>query len=387
MRNPKTNTGRRATFASSRSRSFILGPFLLIVVLSLGIFYFTWPSQNAGTQNTIPQKPSGTVTSNVPTTETWTIAKGLPTNITRLAFSASDPTRGYAAAFINKQTQIIYKTTDSGTNWQQSGTMQGPVGDYLSTNPLDAQDIVILSSYAPIPGTYTFQRSFDGGQTWSTQSTDLPTTGMVSQTGWSDSIFLVGFQLDGQLQGSSALVAFPKGQASVHLDVAGKINGKAIPHLHLITGHHNKVKVWGDDGSAAQNIIGIATNDLGKNWAPLPSTILGNALIPVAASDDGNTVLAASADRKQVAMSGDTGDNWASQPSFAGSQQANQDVLITANGKTFAIAQSDGTYAPHNGAWGKITSKQASYLSAGVPQHTARLWSQNDQGQIIWLDD
>ena len=171
-----------------------------------------------------------------------TVALGLPTNVTRLTFSAADSTRGYAAAFVNKQTQSIYETTDNGKSWHQSGTVQGPVGDILSTDPLDPQDLIILSVYAPSPGKYTFQRSFDSGKTWSSQSTDLPTTGMVSQTGWSDSTFLVGFQLDGQLQGSSALAAFPKGQSSIHFDVNGKIDGMTIPHLHLLSGYHNKYK-------------------------------------------------------------------------------------------------------------------------------------------------
>ncbi|HEX3271879.1 MAG TPA: hypothetical protein VHR15_14610, partial [Ktedonobacterales bacterium] len=158
----------------------------------------------------------------------------MPTKVMRLAFSAADSSRGYAVAFVNKQSQTIYTTTDRGASWSQAGAFTGPVGDFISTDPLDAQDVVVLSAYAPKPGEYSFQRSFDGGKTWSTQSTTLTTTGQVSQIGWSDSTFLLGMQLDGQLLGSSAVIALPKDQSSFHLDVNGKLNGQAIKHLRLL---------------------------------------------------------------------------------------------------------------------------------------------------------
>ena len=172
-----------------------------------------------------------------------------------------------------------------------------------------------------MPGEYTFQRSLDGGKTWTTQSTTLTTTGQVSQIGWSDSTFLLGMQLDAQLQGSSAVIAFPKGQPSVHLDVNGKLNGKAIKHLRLLTGHNKKIVAWGDDGSAAQNVTGLATTDLGKSWASQPNSTPGGKLGPTASSDDGNALVATSADNQQIAVSTDGGANWTAQPSFAGAQE------------------------------------------------------------------
>jgi hypothetical protein len=267
--------------------------------------------------------------------------------------------------------------------------VQGPVGDILSTDPLDLQDVVMLSVYAPTPGTYTFQRSLDGGRTWSAQSTDLPTTGMVSQTGWSDGTFLVGFQLDGQFQGSSSVVAFPMGQASFHLDAQGKINGLAVSHLRLLTGHRQKIQVWGDNGSAAQNSIGVATTDFGKSWVSLPSTILGTNIMPTASTDDGGTVVATSADNKTITVSSDGGDTWVAQPSFAGAgtQSPAQGVFVTAKSKTVVVTRGDGTWVLHAGAWHRATSKQAAGVSDSGSQHAARLWSYDAQGHVIWLDE
>ncbi len=369
MRGLKTTEGKKTPFA-------LLAPILIIAIAVLGIIFFTHASYNPAAQGQTS-----------PTTESWTLAKGLPSQVTGLAFSAADPTRGYAAAFVNKQTQNIYTTTDYGATWRQAGTVQGPVGDILSTDPLDSQDVVILTVYAPAPGAYTFQRSFDGGQTWSSQTTDLTTTGEISQTGWSDSTFLVGFQLDGQLQGSSAVVAFPKGQPSVHLDVNGKINGTAIPHLRLLTGRHGKIAVWGDAGTTSQNPVGVATTDFGGHWTSLPSTIQGTQFIPAAASADGSVVVATSTDNTKIAVSSDGGDTWGTQPPSASAPSRITDVFITATSKAVIIACSDGAYTLRNGAWGKVTSKQIAFVSDNGLQHAARLWAYDSKGLVIWLDD
>jgi hypothetical protein len=286
MRRSRANVRRRATAAPAYSRIFLFGPVLIVVAAFLAIFLL---AQSPGTASPAgsgaePTKPQGNQTDNSLTSEKWTVAKGLPTKVMRLAFSAADSSRGYAVAFVNKQSQTVYITADRGANWSQAGSFNGPVGDYISTDPLDAQDVVVLFSYAPKPGEYIVQRSLDGGKTWSTQSTTLTTTGQISQIGWSDSTFLLGMQLDGQLQGSSAVVAFPKGQPGVHLDVNGTLNGQAIKHLRLLTGNKNKIVVWGDDGSASQNVTGLATRDAGKTWAALPNTTPGAKLKPTASS-------------------------------------------------------------------------------------------------------
>jgi hypothetical protein len=261
------------------------------------------------------------------------------------------------------------------------------VGDFISTDPLDAQDVVVLSAYAPAPGEYTFQRSLDGGKTWSTQTTSLTTTGQVSQIGWSDSTFLLGMQLDGLLQGSSALVAFPKGQPGVHLDVNGKLNGQAINHLRLLTGHNKKIVAWSDDGSAAQHVTGLATTDMGQSWAGLPNTTPGANLGPTASSDDGNALVATSADNQRIALSTDGGASWTAQPSFAGAQNANAAVYVTAKSKKAVVALDNGTYVVKNGKWTRITSKSAANLSDNGSANGARLWAYDAQGHVIWLDD
>jgi hypothetical protein len=366
---------------------FTVGPILIVVTAFLIVFFLAQASAHPTANGSPPPKPHGNQTNNFPTSEKWTVAKGLPTKVTRLAFSAADSSRGYAVAFVNKQSQTIYATTDRGANWSQAGSFDGSVGDFISTDPLDAQDVVVLSAYAPLPGEYTFQRSLDGGKTWSTQSTTLTTTGQVSQIGWSDSTFLLGMQLDGQLLGSSAVVAFPKGQSGVHLDVNGKLNGQAIKHLRLLTGHNKKIVAWGDDGSAAPTITGLATMDMGKTWASQPNSTPGGKLGPTASSDDGNALVATSADNQQIAVSTDGGASWTAQPSFAGAQNANAAVYVTAKSKKAVVALDSGTYAVHNGKWTRITSKAAANLSDNGSPQGARLWAYDAQGQVIWFDD
>ena len=375
----------------SPSRGATIGIILLVAVVALGFFLFIHsPRTTTGSDaQGQPTKPTGTEVVNASTTEKWTVAQGLSTQVMRLAFSSADPTRGYASAFVTKQEQHIYKTTDRGNTWSQVGVVQGPVSDVLSADPLDPQDVISLSVYAPVPGTYTIQRSLDGGATWSDQSTDLPTTGEVSQTGWSGSTFLVGFQLDGQLQGSSALVAFPKGQASVHLDANGKINGAAIAHLTLLTGRNSKVEVWGDDGSASGKIYGAATSDLGNSWSSLPTSMSGKKGTALAAFDDGSVIVAQSADSTQLNVSTDDGATWTAQPSFTGqgALDVTHGLFVTSHGKTLVVQENDGTYVLANGAWKKATSKSVIAASDGGSQHSARLWATDAQGNIVWFDD
>lgn len=214
----------------------------------------------------------------------------------------------------------------------------------------------------------------------------MTTTGEISQTGWAGSTFLVGFQLDGQLQGSSAVVAFPKGQPSVHLDVNGKINGLAIPHLRLLTGRHGKIAIWGDEGTVSQNSVGVATTDIGGHWASLSSIVQGTPFFPAAASADGSAVVATSADTTRIAVSNDGGDTWTQPPSASAPSQI-KDVFITAKSNAVIIACSDGAYALRNGAWSKITSQSIAFVSDSGSQHAARLWTYDSKGLVIWLDD
>ncbi len=299
-----------AVSADVQSRGGSLARVPLQAAALLGILLFapscsaatsTAPAANvpcaATAQGTPPVTAPAAQTPRPSGKENWTVAKDLPAHqVLRIAFSASEPARGYASIFTGKQMQALYATTDSGVSWSQAGTVEAPEGDIISVDPLDPQDVVMLTVYAPMPGAYTFQRTLDGGRTWSPQTADLPTTSEISvtgYTGWSGSTFLVGFPLDGALSGSTAVIAFPKGGASRHLDDNGKINGKAIKHLRLLTGCQGRIQVWGDDGSQAQNIIGAATSDLGRTWTSLaPPVIGGTPLTPAGATDDGSALVA-----------------------------------------------------------------------------------------------
>jgi photosystem II stability/assembly factor-like uncharacterized protein len=320
------------------------------------------------------------------------VAKDLPAHqVMRIAFSASEPTRGYASVFTGKQTQALYATTDNGVSWSQAGTVDAPEGDIISVDPLDPQDVVMLTVYAPMPGAYTFQRTLDGGRTWSPQTADLPTTGEISATGytgWSDSTFLVGFPLEGNLQGSTAVIAFPKGGASRHLDDNGKISGKAIKHLRLLTGCQGRIQIWGDDGSSGQNIIGAATSDLGQTWTSLsPPMIGGTPLTPAGASDDGSALVATSADNTQYALSSDGGTTWTPQPALSGRCLGQQQIFIAAKSKTVVVACNDSAYSLRGGVWSSLTSNPVVSVSENGAKSAVRLWSYDYEGRTLWRDE
>jgi photosystem II stability/assembly factor-like uncharacterized protein len=319
------------------------------------------------------------------------VAKDLPAHqVMRIAFSASEPARGYASVFTGKQTQALYATTDNGVSWRQAGTVGGPEGDIISVDPLDPQDVVMLTVYAPMPGAYTFQRTLDSGRTWSPQTADLPTTSEISvtgYTGWSGSTFLVGFPLEGNLQGSSAVIAFPKGGASRHLDDNGKINGQAIKHLRLLTGCQGRIQIWGDDGSQAQNIIGAATSDLGQTWTSLsPPVIGGNPLTPADATDDGSSLVATSADYTQYALSGDGGATWTPQPALSGRCVGQQQIFVAAKSKAVVVACNDSAYSLRDGVWSSLTSNPVVCVSENGATSGLRLWSYDYEGRTLWRD-
>lgn len=113
--------------------SIIASVLLLVVVVGiLGIRAFQSAS-NTGAASADPTKPTGTQVGGTQMTGNWTVAKGLPGNVTRMTFSSQKPTQGYASAFMNGQTQDIYETTDGGSNWQKISSVQAPVGDIISS--------------------------------------------------------------------------------------------------------------------------------------------------------------------------------------------------------------------------------------------------------------
>lgn len=392
----RKNMTQQSTAALARWRSrglALISAFisaLIVAAVVVGIVLFTHASHGPSTQGQTPPpgKPAGTQTSSAPTTESWTVAQGLPTRAVHLAFSAADPTQGYGSLFVNKQEQYIFHTTDRGATWSQVGVIHGPVSMVLSTDPLDPRDVISLAVYAPVPGTYAIQRSLDGGKTWTDQTTTLPVTGEVSTTGWAGSTFLVGMALDQQLQGSSAVVAFPKNQPSVHLDVNGKVNGASIAHLTVLTGRNGKVEIWGDDGSNASHVFAETTNDLGTSWSALSTNLDGKKGVAVGASDDGGAIFASAVDNSRLTVSTDEGATWTALPSLPslGSLELNHGLYITPHGKTLVVLANGGTYVLANGSWKKATSKTVSAVADGGAQHSVRLWTTDTQGRMVWYD-
>jgi hypothetical protein len=97
-------------------------------------------------------------------------------------------------------------------------------------------------------------------------------------------------------------------------------------------------------------------------------------------------VVGASTDSAKVAISNDGGATWAALPAFTGAPAAIQGVFITTGSRAVVVARGDGSWAVRNGAWAKITSKQIAFLSESGPRQSARLWSYDAQGHVIWLD-
>jgi hypothetical protein len=323
-------------------------------------------------------------------TEQWTRAKGLPAQTLGLAFSSTASNTGYAAAFVNKTTQDIYATTDTGGTWSHISTVTAPVADALTTDPTDPQDLVMLSYSVPMPGNYTVERSTDGGHTWNQQATTLPSNATVSQTGWADSNFLVAFQLDRQPLGDSALVAFPATGASQHLDVDGKIDGISIPHIQLITSFRQRLQIWGSDDTQTPNTIGLVTANMGKTWQSLSATAAGKAIKPMATTADGVALLALTVDQSQVALSRDGGLTWQMQKSLSNDKfQADHEAFVTGAGQLLlhvSTGANPGMYGMRNGAWVRLTTHDVVAVSTDSSGAIVRLWSYDANGIVTWMD-
>ncbi len=183
------------------------------------------------------------------------------------------------------------------------------------------------------------------------------------------------------------MIAFPKGGASRRLDDNGKINGKSVKHLRLLTGRQGRIQVWGDDGSSGQTIIGVATSDLGQTWTALtPPMVDGTALTPAGATDDGSALVATSADDTQYALSVDGGCAWLPQPLFSGRCVGEHQLFITAKSATILVACNDSAYSLRGGVWSSLTSKPVVSVSENGAASGVRLWSYDYEGNTLWRD-
>jgi len=80
MGKSNANGQRRGRSAPSYSTLFTVGPVLAVVAAFLVVFVLAQSpiGSTAAGPGAEPTKPQGTITSNPPTTEQWTVAKGLP---------------------------------------------------------------------------------------------------------------------------------------------------------------------------------------------------------------------------------------------------------------------------------------------------------------------
>jgi photosystem II stability/assembly factor-like uncharacterized protein len=339
-----------------------------------------------------PTKPSGPnpYPTEVNYVEAWHTAQGLPKNVMKLVFSRNSPAVGYASVFVNKTTQALYKTTDEGLSWHAMSNVTSLVGDIVATSPTDMQDVIQANAYAPSAGTYSIQRSYDGGQTWQTQTTTLPSSATVMRTGWSGSTFIVSFSLDRQPTGDSALVAFPAKQPSFHLDSNGKIDGISMMWIQVLAGQGGSLQVWGLTNGSAKTLSGLFTPDMGKTWTALSYSATGKAVFPIATTDDGDTLLAANADRSQLFVSQNGGKSWTAYPSLGSAHvQLDHTILVGPDGQPFIHVDSDrdsGTHAVNAGQWQKVTGHDIIAISTDATNHTNRLWAYDSTGEIVWRD-
>ncbi len=339
--------------------------------------------KNTGATTSVQSQSSGLQMHWSLTIGTWTTSQGLPQRITNYSFSAQTPTIGYAAVLTTPMSQAIYKTTDAGTTWQKISNITASVGDYISIDPINTQDIVLLSGEIPAPGEYAIQRSYDGGITWSAQSTTLDSDAAVSQMGWIGSTFVVGFDMAGNQMGYAAVVAFPSKQNSFHLDVSDKIDATAITHITLISGTQKALQIWGMTNSG---MVGFLTSDLGNHWTTLLNSASTTDPTPVAASANGVTVASLNTNNSQITIAVNGSVVLNMNAGANGLPNTLQQVFISADGKFVAIDGGDGMYLLHNGQWVKVTATSAAMLAenaAGQP----RLWASNNQGQLSFQDD
>ncbi len=303
--------------------------------------------------------------------------------ITSYDFSAQTPTIGYASVLVTKMSQAIYKTTDAGTTWRKISSINSFYSDYISIDPINAQDIVLLSGEIPAPGEYAIERSYDGGIIWTAQTTTLDSDATISQFGWVGSSFVAGFELAGNQTGYSAVVAFPSKQSSFHLDISDKVNTTAIAHLTLISGTQTALQIW---GMTSFGMVGFLTTDMGKHWTTLLNSSFITSPVPAAASANGVTIASLNTNNSQITISVNGSVVLNMSAGTNGLPNTLRQAFISPDGKYVAVDSGDGEYLLHNNQWVKVTNTEVAMLAENA-EGQPRLWVGNNQGQLTYQDN
>ena len=356
---------------------------ILVFSLVFGFFalLYTHSTVNGKDVTSVPTKPAGTTTTQPLSNGNWIVAQGLPrSSVTRFTFSSKTPSVGYASILNSKQTQDIYKTADAGTTC----SVLASASDIFSVNPLDSNDAVLATVYVPIPGTYTIQRTYDGGRNWTPQTIAMTTAATATVNGWVDDTFLLTFQVQGQSVSNSTVVAFAAKKEAVHIDNNGSINGVKLQQIYVVAGRKNRIQIWGTTDATKNTVVGLVTFDFGKNWKELPTTVSNVALQPIAATDDGTTLVSITLDKKQLALSTDEGTSWVTQPAHSSEGiWMEKGIFVTADSQIFA-AYSDGFYQLKQGAWSKVSKRDIVAASTNSTTHETRIWTYDENEQVVW---
>jgi photosystem II stability/assembly factor-like uncharacterized protein len=322
----------------------------------------------------------------------WQRAQGVNGNFLSVAFAKSDLSIGYASIILSKQAVDIYATGDEGTHWKKVATINAPMLDLLSIDPLNAHDLVVLSSYAPASGTYSIYRSMNGGTTWQRQTAPLQTAATVSQIGWSGNEALIGFARDTWPAAGSAIVTFSPGHDGIHLDQDGALSTTKIDTIQYLHGDGNTITITGmshPDQHGATSLISLRSTNHGSTWSDFTYEQGGRTIAPLAASATGETVIGVTPERDQIYLSHDAGASWELQHDYTGHaiDLASNAPVVGTDGTYFVKLIGDispGLYSLQNSHASTYRDTHdvitLSYDSGG---HVHRLWAY-ESGQLIW---